>query len=264
MRFSRDGFAFLAQALAFNAIFAIFPIVILVVATLAYIYGSDAGVANAASFIGTLAPEVRDVLTDNLHHVVEFRGISGVLAFGALLWSGKNLFQGLAFALNRALDIETGRHMVLDIAVSLVMLPVVGALFVLASTAPLAVAFLAKYGVLHDAALASNLVSHAAGAVLIFVVATVLYDYLPNRKVRVGFGVPGALFVTFAWELAQIAFAIYTTHVDFRYVYGTLAALAVLAVWFYYMAAIFLFGVELCAQWEARGTSPVAQVVART
>jgi membrane protein len=264
LRFSRDGFAFLAQALAFNAIFAIFPLVILAVASLAYIYGNDAGQANAASFIGTLAPEVRDVLTENLHHVVQFRGISGVLALGALLWSGKNLFQGLAYALNRALDIENGRHLILDIAVALVMLPIVGLLFLLASTAPLAVAFLAKYGVLHDVALASNLISHVAGAALIFVVATVLYDWLPNRRVRIGFGIPGAVFVTFAWELAQIAFAIYTTHVDFRYVYGTLAALAVLLVWFYYMAAIFLFGAQLCAQWDARGTSPVAQVVART
>jgi uncharacterized BrkB/YihY/UPF0761 family membrane protein len=54
--------------------------------------------------------------------------------------------------------------------------------------------------------------------------------------------------VTAAWELAQIAFAVYSTHVNFRLVYGALGAFALLLVWFYYMATIFLFGAELCAQ----------------
>ncbi len=252
LRFSRDGCAFFAQALAFNAIFAIFPLVILAVALLAYIYGNDLGVANTTTLIGTLAPQVRDVLTSNLHHVVKFRGISGATALVALLWSGKNLFQGLAYALNRALDIENGRPLIMDIVVALIMLPVIGALFFAAAAVPLAVAFLAKFGVLRDAVLVPQIAGHIASIVLIFVVATVLYVYLPNRRVGIRFGIPGAIFVTFAWEFAQIAFAIYTTHVDFRYVYGALAAFAVLLVWFYYMATIFLFGAELCAQWSAR------------
>jgi uncharacterized BrkB/YihY/UPF0761 family membrane protein len=54
--------------------------------------------------------------------------------------------------------------------------------------------------------------------------------------------------VTVAWEIAQIAFALYSTHVNFRLVYGALGAFALLLLWFYYMATIFLFGAELCAQ----------------
>jgi membrane protein len=63
--------------------------------------------------------------------------------------------------------------------------------------------------------------------------------------------VPGAIFVTVAWELAQIAFALYTTHVDYTHVYGALGAFALLLIWFYYMATIFLFGAELCAETAA-------------
>ena len=60
---------------------------------------------------------------------------------------------------------------------------------------------------------------------------------------------PGAIFTTVAWEIAQIAFGIYSTHVDYTKVYGALAALAILLLWFYYMGSIFLFGAELSAQW---------------
>jgi uncharacterized BrkB/YihY/UPF0761 family membrane protein len=36
--------------------------------------------------------------------------------------------------------------------------------------------------------------------------------------------------------------------VDFHHVYGALATVAVLLLWFYYMAFIFLFGAEVSAQ----------------
>ena len=252
LRFSRDGCTFMAQALAFNAIFAIFPIAILAIAALGFVYGSDEAQSRALALIGTLAPELQGILADNLSHVVQFRGISGGLALVALLWSGKNLFQGLAYALNRALDVKAGRPLLSDILVALVMLPILGILFFIATAVPLALSFIVQYGGLRDAAVISQIAGYGTGLVLIFVVTMVLYTYLPNRRVKPTFGIPGAILVTVAWELAQIAFALYSTHVNFRYVYGALSAFALLLVWFYYMATIFLFGAELCAQWAAQ------------
>jgi membrane protein len=252
VRFSRDGCAFMAQAIAFNAIFAVFPLVILTVAALAFLYGSDEGQRNALALIATLAPSVQGVLVDNLQHIVQFRGLSGVVALIGLVWSGKNLFQALAYALNRALDVPLGRPLLVDIVVALVMLPILGVLVILATAVPLAISFVVSYGGFRHAIVWSEIAGYGTGIVLIFAVTMILYTYLPNRRVSVGFGVPGALFVTFAWELAQIAFAVYSTHVNFRHVYGALAAFALLLIWFYYMATIFLFGAELCARWMER------------
>jgi membrane protein len=252
LRFSRDGCAFLAQAIAFNAIFAVFPLVILTVAVFAFIYGSNEGQAHALALIATLAPSVQDVLVENLQHIVHFRGISGAVALVGLVWSGKNLFQALAYALDRALDVPAGRPLLIDIVVALVMLPILGVLFVVATAVPVLISFVVTYGGFRHAEVWSQVAGYGTGAVLIFAVTMVLYTYLPNRRVGPAFGVPGALFVTFAWELAQIAFAVYSTHVNFRHVYGALAAFALLLIWFYYMATIFLFGAELCARWMER------------
>ena len=251
LRFSSDGCAFFAQAIAFNTIFAVFPIVILTVATLAFVYGDANGQAKALALIGTLAPAVQGILTDNLQHIVQFRGVSGLIALAALMWSGKNLFQGLAYALNRSLGIPAGRPLVSDILVALVFLPILGLLFIVATLVPVLVTFIVQYGGFAHAALVTQLASYASAAMLIFVVATVLYVYLPNRRMKLSFGVPGALVFTAAWELAQVAFALYTSHVDYRHVYGALAAFAVLLIWFYYMATIFLFGAQVSAQWNA-------------
>jgi membrane protein len=250
VRFSRDGCGFLAQAIAFNAIFAIFPLAILIVAVLAFVYGDDAGQSRAAALISSLAPSVQGILSENVEHVVRFRGLSGAFALVALLWTGKNLFQALAYALNRALDVPEGRSLLVDIIVALVMLPILGVIFTVATAVPLVISFVVQYGGLRHAQILSEVVGYGTSVILIFVVTMVLYTYLPNRKLRPGFGVPGAIVVTIAWELAQIAFAIYSTHVNFRHVYGALAAFALLLIWFYYMATIFLYGAEFSAEWS--------------
>lgn len=252
--YSRDGCGFLAQAIAFNAIFAIFPLAILIVAVLAFLYGDESGQTRAAALISTLAPSVKGILTENVAHVVAFRGPSGVLALIALLWSGKNLFQGLAYALNRALNVPQGRPLLFDIVVAIVMVPILGILFTVATAVPLAISFVVVYGGFRDAAVLTQVAGYGASVILIFAVTMVLYTYLPNRRVRPTFGIPGAVFVTIAWEIAQIAFAVYSTHVNFQLVYGALATFALLLVWFYYMATIFLFGAELSAEWSTRNT----------
>ena len=253
-RYGSDGCGFFAQALAFNAIFAIFPILILTVTLLGYIYGDANGQQKALSLVGTLAPELRTAIAMNLRHVVAFRGVSGFVAVAALLWSGKNLFQGLAFALNRALDIPSGRPLLIDILIALVMIPIVGVLFIIATAVPLALSIAVEYGKFQHVQTLTEVAGYGTSVVLIFVIAMVLYVYLPNRRVGIRFGVPGAIFVTIAWEVAQIVFAIYSTHVNFRLVYGALGALALLLIWFYYMACIFLFGAELSAECSGRAT----------
>jgi membrane protein len=134
------------------------------------------------------------------------------------------------------------------------MVPVLGVLFIVATTVPLIITFVVQNGGFHDVALWTQVAGYGTSVLLIFAVAMVMYVYLPNRRITVGFGVPGALFFTAAWEVAQIAFTFYSTHVNYTHVYGALAAFALLLIWFYYMATIFLFGAQVSAQWAARNS----------
>ena len=243
----------LAQAIAFNAVFAVFPLLMLAFAMLGFVYGDTLGPENAVRLLKDVAPALRRVVLDNLQHIVANRSLSGILAAVALVWSGKNLFQTLAYALDRALGIPQGRPLFKDIAVAIITLPILATLLVIATAIPLAISFAVQYGGFKTSAVVTQLASYGVSIVLVFVITWLLYNYLPNRRVGVWFGVPGALLTTFLWEAAQIAFAIYSTHVDYTKVYGALAALALLLIWFYYMGTIFLFGAEFSAQWLAYG-----------
>jgi membrane protein len=249
--FSDDGCAFSAQGIAFNAMFAIFPLLMLAFTVLGFVYGGAEGQQRAVDLISRMAPSVQSILSENVQHVVAFRGLSGTFAVLALVWSGKNLFQTLAFALDRALGVPKGRPLFTDILVAVVSLPVVGLILLAATALPIAGTWVVTLGGFRHAAFWTQAAGYGAGLLLVFVVTSLLYTFLPNRRVGLGFGIPGATVATVAWAVSQIAFAIYSTHVDFRHVYGALATVAVLLLWFYYMGMIFLYGAEFSAQWLA-------------
>jgi membrane protein len=248
-KFSQDGCAFLAQAIAFNALFAIFPILVLVVTALSYIYGGEEAQRRALALIASIAPNIQTTLTENLHQVNNLRGISGVVALITLAWSGKNLFMALTYALNRALGVAGNRALHVDIAVALILLPIVGMLLIIAAALPITISLIIRYGGFPHSIIATQVIGYGTATLLIFAIALLLYTYLPNQRTDLRFGVPGALFVAVSWEAAQIGFGVYTTHVNFLQVYGAVSAIAVLLLWFYYMGVIFLFGAQISAQW---------------
>ena len=107
-----------------------FPLTVLVLSAVTLVLPSAE--RRTLLFFDTIAPTLHDYIVANLQTYVYGRGISSLVAFVVLLWSGKNLFMGLAFALDRALGVPKGRPLVHNLALSLVMLPVVGVLLVVA------------------------------------------------------------------------------------------------------------------------------------
>ena len=255
VRFSRDGCVILAQALAFNALFSMIPLALLAVAVLGYVYGSAEGQNLLLSVVDDVAPALHDLLADNIKNAVAFRGLSGAVAVVALIWSGKNLFQALTYALNRSLSVPAGRPFIHDVALSIVMLPVMGVLLLVSTLVPPAVTFVTNvFG--FSIPILAQIAAYVASIVLIFVVAATLYRFLPNRLLRWNFGIPGAIFTAAAYELAQIGFTIFTSHVNLYRIYGALSTVFALLIWFYLMGLIFLYGAELSAAWLERTSVP--------
>jgi membrane protein len=260
MRFSRDGCAFLSQAIAFNALFAIFPLLVLVLT------GASLIIPNAdrqvLSFFDTFAPALHDTVAANLRTYVYGRGVSSAIAFVVVVWAAKNLFMGLAYALNRALAVPKSRPLLHDLLLSVIMLPLTGLIMLIAIGMPLAVSIVFSFARVSDPRNFSQILAYLISMALVFVVVIFLYTFLPNRPVRWQFAVPGASFVALMWPAVQYAFAFYTVHVNFTRVYGALSAPLVLLLWFYLIGVIFLFGAELSAGWaHLKGSEHVSPLV---
>ncbi len=242
--FQRDSCGFLAQALAFNAIFALFPLAVLVLAAISLVIPDAEN--RALIFLGTLAPPLRDFIEANLRTYIYGRGASSVIALLILLWSGKNLFMGVTVALNRALGVPIGRPFFNHLALSLVMLPLSGVLLVIAVGLPVLLEIFMTFAHVSDVANLTHVGAYVVSILLVFTVSLIFYAVLPNRKASLRFALPGALFVGATWPLAQYAFAQYTVHVNFTHIYGVLSAPLALLLWFYVIGTIFLYGAQLC------------------
>lgn len=260
MRFSRDGCAFLSQAIAFNALFAIFPLLVLVLTAASFI------IPNAdrqlLSFFDTFAPALHDTVAENLRTYVYGRGVSSIIAFLVVIWASKNLFMGLAYALNRALAVPKSRPLYHDLAISIIMLPITGIVMLVAIGMPVVVSIVFAKAHIQDPRNFSQILAYLLSMALVFIVVIFLYTFLPSRRVHWQFAVPGATFVALMWPAVQYLFAFYTVHVDFTRIYGALSAPLVLLLWFYLIGLIFFFGAELSAGWaHLKGTEEVSPLV---
>jgi membrane protein len=247
VRFARDGCAFHAQSVAFNSLFALFPLSVLALSAITFVLPEAQH--RAMIFFDTLAPTLHDYIVENLTTYIYGRGISSIIALAFLLWSGKNLFMGLAFALDRALNVPKGRPLVHNLLLSFVMLPVTGILLLIAIALPIALSITFHVAGIHDPRRITHLLAYLLSIALVFIVAVVLYRWLPNRPVSWAFALRGALVVAIAWPAMQYAFAAYLTHVDFSHIYGALSAPLALLLWFYCIGSIFLFGAEYSIAW---------------
>ncbi len=248
LRFSSDGCAFLAQAVAFNAIFALFPLVVLILGLASYVF--PFAQERVLNFLGTFSPTLHQFVAANLGTYIYGNGISSIIAFIFLIWSGKNLFMGLAFALDRALGVPHVRPFVHNLALSMIMLPVMALILMIAMALPIVIAIVLFLAEVPDRQYLSHIGAYAISLTLVFVVTMVLYRFLPNRRISWSFSLPGGILVALLWPIVQFAFTQYTLHVNFTKIYGALSVPLALLLWFYVIGSVFFFGVEFSAAWH--------------
>ncbi|MDP9024680.1 MAG: YihY/virulence factor BrkB family protein [Candidatus Eremiobacteraeota bacterium] len=260
LRFSRDGCAFLAQAIAFNALFALFPLVVLVLTAASFVY--PMAQERVLGFFDEFSPTLHQFVAANLQSYIYGRGISSIIALVFLVWSGKNLFMGLAYALDRALGVPKGRPLIHNIALSIVMLPIMAVMLVIAMGLPVIMSIAMAVANLPDQRNLTHVAAYFLSIVLVFLASFVLYRFLPNRSVSWAFSLPGAIVVAAAWPVVQFAFTQYTLHIHYAQIYGALSVPLVLLLWFYVIGSTFFFGAEFCAAWAAhRAKGRVPRVV---
>jgi membrane protein len=249
VQFSAAGAAFLAQAIAFNMFFAAIPLSLVIVAMFGYIFGTETGDMRALTTIDQFAPQFYDLVSANIASVVRYRGVSGIVGLIGLVWSAKNVFGAVAYALDRSLGLRS-RHFIWEIVIAVVLVPILGVVLIAATAAPLALTLIDRVTGIQELRYGPQIESYLVSIGFVFVVSALVYTYLPNRRSRITFGIPGATVTAIGYAIAQVAFGIYTAHANVFQIYGTLSAIFALLLWVYYICVIFLFGAHVSAQWE--------------
>jgi membrane protein len=250
-----DRVSYIAAAVAFYAMLAIFPAIIGLVS----LYGLFAGPAMLERHLQSLTvlPDaVRQILSAQLHAVVTTS--SGALSTGLLLsilgtiWAASAGVRALMEAMNIAYDEPERRGFLKRRLVSLVL--TLGGL-VLVGLAVASLAIVPAILRVADVGGGETVLAIVRWPVLVVAVAlslAVLYRYGPARDdAKWRWVTPGSIFATIVWSIVSVGFSWYvSTFGKFNETYGALGGVIVLLVWFYLSAIAIIIGAELDAEIE--------------
>lgn len=248
----RDDVLILAAAIAYAAVFSVFPLLIVVIAGLSLVVDlPQAQQAATTALRPYLPPEALSLVRDTLDAVVRTRGTATTVATVGLLWSATTATGSLRHALNRVLRAPGVRAFWRRKLVELLLVLLGGTFLGLSVIAP---AILAALRNLPPLAPALEVVGRVRGIALLGTLAPwlfsaaaffVIYRFLPNVRLSWRSLLAGVTVAMLLFEGIRRAFFWYLqTLATYPLVYGPLAGLIVFMVWVYLVAVLLLLAAE--------------------
>lgn len=271
-----DEIFFMAGAIAFNLILAIFPLLVL---------GIGIGGFVLAGFTDPTQPTERvlELLTSNLPQgagvdltrLVEQLTASllsrrvGYTIAGAvfLFWVATRLSGSLRVALREIFDIGAKRNPIVGkifdigaVLVGFVLLTAnLGVSIMITATFDYSEAFFGVGG--PNFGLAERLLGYAISFASIWALLFLLYRFMPSRPISLRAAVIAATFTAIAHESLKAGFSWYATEVaNYGSTLGNIATVAVFFFWIYYESLVFILGGEIAQVSTMRKASRVGVV----
>jgi membrane protein len=236
-----------AAAIAYFALFSLFPITLLSVAVASFSFGSLVDQHLIVQKLEFIAPALGQLLGKNIDEVIRARGPVTLVAFISLIWSASSIFYMLTGTLNKIWAIERSRPVWKrrGLAIILVLVFVAPILF-LVSFADRMLAGLVTW-------LPAQTIRILGGTGLILAISLdialfmVLYIMFPHGSSTWREILPGAISAGLLWELAKKTFLFFVSNYISvsNLVYGSVAAIMAILTWAYLSGLIFLFGAYL-------------------
>lgn len=84
------------------------------------------------------------------------------------------------------------------------------------------------------------------GTLVLVIFFLILYRFIPDRRGRLKYELPGAILSAFGWTAIAILMSIYVQYFgNFSYMYGSLAGVVVIMLWLYFSMILFFIGAEI-------------------
>lgn len=247
-----------AAGCAFYATLALFPALSMLVSLYGLWFDPASVVAQLELMEGLLPPDAFSLIERQVAELVSrpraTLGWSLAVSGAVALWSAATGTKSMIAALNLAYDEEERRSILGFQAVGLAM--TAATILAAAATIGMLVALPRILDVLHLPAGTAELLHWGSVLLLVgFVLAALgfLYGVGPSReRGRQRVVLPGVLLATLLWLVASYLFTVYATHFgQLGAVYGPLAAVVAVMMWFWVSAYVVLLGAELNSALEA-------------
>ena len=239
--------AITAAAIAYFALFSLFPITLLSISIASFSLGPAMDRQLIIQRLEFIAPAMGQLLGQNIDEIIEARGpVTGVALVG-LIWSASTVFYTFTHTFNEIWGVKRRRAVWKRRGLAILfVLTFVGPTLFLASFTGSMIAHLRTW--LPDPIISMRgSVSLVLAILLDVALFMVLYMILPHGASTWREILPGAMGAGFLWELAKKAFLSFVSaYISVsNLVYGSVAAIIAFLAWAYLSGLIFLFGAYL-------------------
>lgn len=243
---------FLAAGVCYFVFFAVFPLLLGVIALLGYVVSPQWAEAEVLRLLGKSLPAQLAFALDMLHGLVHARGPIGLLATLMLLWSGKSVFMSLGQALDfiwKSPRLSHWHDIVRRNLIAILCALALGGSVLVGSALYVGLAWLSSQRIvffgLSLSAIPGLMWILSELLPLVFFTSSLLVTYrvLPARRLPLRPLLTGALVAALGWELSRRLFVYYVTYfTGLSLVYGPLTSIIILLLWIYLSAMLYLLG----------------------
>ena len=264
---SANNFFGRASELAFNFLFALFPLLFFVLTVIGVFTSHRADVQGALlAYFADFLPSAAFALLNTTVTDLAANAGSGKLTFGIVLalWFASGGVRSMISALNLAYRVQEVRSWIKVRAIALFLTLFITVLVVAASTLVLisgrAVDWLgAELSLTPEIVALWKALQWPAALAFVILSHALIYYFGPNLKNRRWHWItPGSAFGVLLWLAASLGFRAYLHFFNnYSATYGSLGAVMILLVWLYVTGLAFLIGGEINAEIERAASGPI-------
>lgn len=253
-----DELSVRAAALAYYALFSLFPLMLLLVSAAGFILHNPDQQQRLLAQITDMLPTQGQVVGAVIEQVVQARSGVGLIGMIMLLWSASGFFGALEKTINRVFGITETRPIWKSRGLGILMAVLVVPLLLMATASSSLSGAVSTLTFLPDViarliALGANQIVALLINILVFYL---LYRFVPCTRPPTVPTLIGAAVAAVVWATLTFAFAWYlgSGFANYALVYGSIGAVIALTLWLYLTSFIILLGAELADTLHRRKT----------
>lgn len=241
-----------AAQVAFYFIFALFPLLLVLLNIIGLFLGAAEGVKEELfTYLQQVAPPSAIKLVQDTINEITTEGGGGKLTFGVLLalWSASAGVDNIRIALNDVYDLEETRpwwkyklvSVLLTLGIALLIFLALGIVFYGGQFLNLLVSPL---GLAISSSFILTVFSIITVGIALILSFALLYNFAPNHDPWEWHWItPGAITAIILWIILSLGFRLYLEYFDsYSKTYGSVGAIIVLLLWLYLTAMVILIG----------------------
>ncbi len=233
-----------ASSTAFFLFLSLIPMLILLCSIIPYTSITE---ANLMVFITDITPDIVDPLVISIINDVYDKS-AGVISIAAIatLWSAAKGMLALIRGLNEINSVDEDRNYVVLRTIA-AFYTILMLLVVLLSLVVMVFGNALVAGIIRSIPQTKKIFDFFMHFRLLFsfvimiIGFSMIYTYIPNKKLKFTLQIPGAVFSAILWNLFSWAFSIYIGINDFS-TYGNLATIVIVMLWLYMCIYIVMMG----------------------